>query len=316
MSSFPYFKQLDANDCGPTSVRMISKYYGRNISLNFLRQNSYISKDGVSLMGISEAAESVGFRTEGFRLNFPQLKEEVVLPCIVHWKQNHFVVVYKITKSKVYVADPAFGLLTYTFSEFLKHWGSGQVDDTIVGICLQLVPTPDFYKHPEEENDKSGFGIVFKYLREFRPLLVQLSIGVVLATVIQLIMPFLFRVIVDKGIVVPNLQLITTIFVAQLILVASRFLISFFRSCILLHIGSKVNIYLVSDFLIKLMKLPISYFDSRTTGDFIQRVSDHKRIELFLSNTVVDLFFSVFTIIVLSIVLCIKFMTEFNGPDN
>ncbi len=311
MSSFPFFRQLDANDCGPSSLRMIAKHYGRSLSLNNLRSKSYITKDGVSLLGISEAAESLGFRSEGLKINFDQLKNDVILPCIVHWKQNHFIVVYKITRKKVYVADPAFGLISYSFEEFMKSWASTKIDNQLYGICLQVVPTPDFFKQSEEKTDKSRFKLLFSYLREFRPLIVQLVLGIVIATILQLIMPFLFRVIVDKGIVIPNLSLITTIFIAQIVLVASRFSIGFFRNWILLHIGSKINIYLVSDFLIKLMKLPISFFDSKTTGDFIQRISDHKRIENFLSGTVLDLFYSVLTIIVLSGVLFVFNATLF-----
>lgn len=317
MPTFPFFRQLDANDCGPSSLRMIAKHHGRSISLATLRDNSFISKDGVSLLGISEAAEAIGFRTEGYKLTFEQLQKDVLLPCICHWKQNHFVVVYKVTKTKVYVADPAFGLISYTHSEFEKNWGSTQIDNEIHGICLQITPTPTFYEQQDEKSNRGKLSLIFSYLREFRPLIIQLLIGVVLATVLQLIMPFLFRVIVDKGIVIPNLNLITTIFIAQIVLVASRFSIGFFRNWILLHIGSKINIYLVSDFLIKVMKLPISFFDSKTTGDFIQRISDHKRVESFLSNTVLELFYSLLSIIVLSIVLLLfslkLFLVFFTG---
>ncbi len=303
MSAFPHYRQLDANDCGPSCLRMISKYYGRVVPLTTLRSRSYISKDGVSMLGISEASESIGFRSEGYRINFKQLKEDVVLPCIAHWNQKHFVVVYKITNKKVYVADPAYGKITFTHEEFIKHWCSTKIDDELMGVCLQLVPTPDFYKHSDEKTDKTSFSFILSYLREFKSLIIQLILGIILATIIQIILPFLFRVVVDKGIIIPNINLITAIFIAQGVLVVSRFLISFFRNWILLHIGSKINIYLISDFLIKLMKLPISYFDSKTTGDFIQRISDHKRIENFLSDTLLNLFFSVLTIFVLSIVL-------------
>lgn len=311
MRSFPFFKQLDANDCGPSSLRMIAKHYGRSISLTKLRESSYISKDGVSLLGISEAAESIGFRSEGYKINFSQLRTDVVLPCIVHWSQNHFVVIYKITRKKVFVADPAFGLIAYTYQEFIKNWGSTTIDNVLHGICLQVVPTPDFYNQKDEKADKSKFSLIFSYLKEFRPLIVQLILGIILATILQLIMPFLFRVIVDKGIVIPNPNLITTIFIAQIVLVASRFSIGFFRNWILLHMGSKINIYLVSDFLIKMMRLPISFFDSKTTGDFMQRISDHHRVEIFLTNTVLDLFYSVLTIVVLSIVLVFFNVTLF-----
>ncbi len=303
MSAFPFFKQLDANDCGPSCLRMIAKHYGKTLNLSYLRSRSYISKDGVSLLGVSEAAESVGFRSEGYRINLQQLSEEVQLPCIVHWNQKHFVVVYKITRKNILVADPAHGKITYTHEEFLKNWASTKVNGELHGICLQLMPTPDFFTHAEEKTNKSSFVFLFSYLREFKTLIFQLILGVVIATVIQIIMPFLFRVVVDKGIIIPNISLISAIFIAQAVLIASRFLINFFRNWILLHVGSKINIYLISDFLIKLMKLPLSYFDSKTTGDFIQRISDHRRIENFLSETLLNLFYSILTIIVLSIVL-------------
>ncbi len=303
MTSFPHYRQLDANDCGPSCLRMISKYYGKAVNLTVLREKSYISKDGVSLLGVSEAAEFIGFRSEGYQLNFDQLRNDVVLPCIVHWNQKHFVVVYKITRKKVYVADPAHGKIAFSHEEFKKHWCSTKLNDELLGICLQLVPTPDFFKHSEEKADKTSFNFLFSYLREFRSLIIQLFAGIFLATVIQVILPFLFRVVVDKGIIIPNPNLISAIFMAQAVLVASRFLIGFFRNWILLHIGSKINIYLISDFLIKIMKLPISYFDSKTTGDFIQRISDHKRIENFLSDTLLNLFYSLLTIIVLAVVL-------------
>ena len=303
MSAFPFFQQLDANDCGPSCIRMIAKHYGKTLNLSLLRSRSYISKDGVSLLGVSEAAESIGFRTEGYRINLQQLAEDVSLPCIVHWNQNHFVVVYKITKKNIFVADPAHGKITYTHEEFIKNWASTKIDDELQGICLQLVPTPDFYSHSEEKTNKKSFKFLLSYLREFKALVFQLLLGVLIATVIQIIMPFLFRVVVDKGIIIPNLNLISAIFIAQAVLIASRFLINFFRNWILLHVGSKINIYLISDFLIKLMKLPLSYFDSKTTGDFIQRISDHKRIENFLSDTLLNLFYSILTIFVLSIVL-------------
>lgn len=303
MPSFPHYRQLDANDCGPSCLRMISKYHGRSVPLSVLRASSYITKDGVSLLGISEAAESIGFRSEGYKINFEQLKNDVALPCIVHWNQQHFVVVYKVTKDKVFVADPANGKIKFTHKEFVKQWYSTKINEVQMGICLQVVPTPDFYKNSDEKPDKTSFRFVLSYLREFKSLIFQLVIGIILATIIQIILPFLFRVVVDKGIIIPNINLISAIFIAQGVLVASRFLISFFRNWILLHIGSKINIYLISDFLIKLMKLPISYFDSKTTGDFIQRISDHRRIENFLSDTILNLFFSLLTIVVLSSVL-------------
>ena len=303
MYKFPVFIQHDANDCGPSCLRMIAKHYGRNFALETLREKSHISHSGVSLLGISEAAESIGFRTEGVKISFDQLKNEIVLPCVAHWKQEHFVVVFRIRNDKVYVADPAFGIVTYPKNEFLKSWSSTIEKDEQLGICLQLQPAPEFYKNDDEKSDRGKITFLFKYLHGYRSLITQVIIGIFLGAVLQIIFPFLFQAIVDKGIIVPNPSLIITILIAQVILVISRFSVEFIRNWIILHLGARINIYLVSDFLIKLMRLPVSFFDSKNRGDLIQRVNDHARIELFLTNTTINLFYSVFSITVLGIVL-------------
>jgi ATP-binding cassette, subfamily B, bacterial len=303
MHKFPVFIQHDANDCGPSCLRMIAKHYGRNFALEALRKKTHISRTGVSLLGISEAAESIGFRTEGVKLSFEQLKNEIKLPSIVHWKQEHFVVVYKIRKNNVYVADPAFGLITYTIEEFIKSWSSTVENNVQLGICLQLEPTPDFFKSEDEKTDRGKIRFLFRYLHGYRSLITQVIVGILLGALLQIIFPFLFQAIVDKGIIVPNPSLIITILIAQLILVLSRFSVEFIRNWIILHLGARINIYLVSDFLIKLMRLPVSFFDSKTRGDLIQRVNDHTRIELFLTNTTINLFYSVFSIVILGTVL-------------
>lgn len=303
MLKFPVFIQHDANDCGPSCLRMIAKFYGKNIALELLRERSHISRIGVSLLGISEAAESIGFRTEGVKLSFYQLKKDIRLPCIVHWKQEHFVIVYKIVKEKVFVADPAFGLITYPLDEFIGSWCSTIENNEKLGICLQLEPTPEFYKEADEKTNRGKISFLFRYLHGYRSLIVQVILGIFLSAILQIIFPFLFQAIVDKGIVVPNPSLIITILIAQLMLVLSRFFVEFIRNWIILHLGARINIYLVSDFLIKLMRLPVSFFDSKNRGDLIQRVNDHKRIELFLTNTTISLFYSIFSITVLGIVL-------------
>ena len=190
--AFPHYKQLDAMDCGPTCLRMIAKHYGKHFSLEHLRQLSYIDREGVSLLGISEAAEKVGFRTRAYRLSFKALKKELVLPAIVHWNQNHFVVVYKITNNKVFVADPASGKITYTHKEFLKHWGQSQKNDEHVGIALELEPSPLFYDQ-EEDKQKRGFGFLFRYVFKYKKLVTQLVLGLLLGSLLMLIMPFLHK---------------------------------------------------------------------------------------------------------------------------
>jgi ATP-binding cassette subfamily B protein len=305
MAKFPFYKQLDAMDCGPSCLRMIAKHHGRNYSVQTLRERSHITREGVSLLGTSDAAESIGFRTMGVRLSLDQLAKESPLPCIAHWKQNHFVVVYKITKSHVYVADPAHGYIKYTRDEFQSQWASTQENGEAQGICLLLEPTPDFYNQEGEKRDKKTFRFLFSYVKPYRKFVVQLLLGMVLGALLQLIFPFLTQAIVDIGISNQDLGFITLILIAQLVLFISQASVEFIRSWILLHISTRVNISLISDFLIKLMKLPIGFFDSKMIGDLMQRIGDHTRIENFLTVSSLNILFSMVTLVIFGIVLAI-----------
>ncbi|PLX01116.1 MAG: ABC transporter ATP-binding protein [Marinilabiliales bacterium] len=292
-------------DCGPSCLRMIAKHYGKTFSLQTLRDMSYITREGVSLLGISEAAESLGFRSKGVRISWEQLSERAPLPCIVHWRQEHFVVVYKIKKDKVYVSDPAHGLVTYTKAEFMKYWASSEQDGEKVGICLLLEPGPDFYNIDDEKFDKTNFKFLFKYIRPYKKFLIQLLLGLLFGSLVSLILPFLTQSIVDFGINNQNLDFIYLVLIAQLILFISQTSVDFIRSWILLHISTRININLISDFLIKLMKLPIGFFDIKMIGDLLQRIQDHKRIESFLTTSTLDILFSMVNLVVFGIVLAI-----------
>lgn len=305
LQSFPFYRQLDAKDCGPTCLQMIAKHYGRSYSLDNLREKCYITREGVSLLGISEAAENIGFRTMGVKISFNQLKQESPLPCIVHWNQEHFIVVYKIDKNKVYVADPAHGKVIYTYSEFIKCWASTQDQGVPLGICLLLEPTPGFFDQAGDLQDKTSLRFLFKYLRPHKKFIGQLVIGLIAGSILQLIFPFLTQAVVDIGINTQNLQFIWLVLIAQLILFASRLSVEYIRSWILLHISTRINISIISDFLIKLMKLPIRFFDSKMTGDIIQRVEDHSRIERFLTSQSLLFLFSIFNIAIFGVVLAI-----------
>lgn len=300
---FPFFHQYDAMDCGPTCLKMIAQYHGKTFSLEKLRELCRISKEGVSMLGISMAAESLGFKTLGVRINFHQLKDEVPMPCIVHWKQNHFVVVYRIKRGKVYVADPAHGLIKYDIKEFLSCWISTRNDDKPEGIALLLEPQPDFFKSDGETLDKTKFSFVLQYLKPYRKLVFQLLLGMLLGTLLQLIFPFLTQGIVDYGIGTNNLNFVTTILIAQLTLYAAHTSVDFLRSWILLHISTRINISIISDFLIKLMKLPIGFFDTKMIGDLLQRIGDHHRIESFLTSSTLNTIFSFISLIVFICVL-------------
>ncbi len=305
MRQFPFFKQLDATDCGPSCLRMIAKFHGKNFSLQTLRERSHLTREGVSLLGISDAAESIGFRTVGARITFSQMSEHVLLPCIVHWKENHFVVVYSFKKGKVFVADPAYGLIKYSEVEFVKGWTNNPDPATAKGLCLLLEPSPDFYSLSDEKIDKSSFTFLFSYLKQHKRFLWQLVLGLILGSLFQLIFPFLTQSMVDVGINNRDISFVTLILVSQLVLFISLTSVEFIRNWILLHLTTRLNISLISDFLIKLMKLPIGFFDTKLIGDMLQRIGDHTRIENFLTNQTLNVLFSMVNLIIFSIVLAV-----------
>ncbi len=300
--SFPFYRQYDAMDCGPTCLRMIAKHYGKTYQLQTIRDRSYLTREGVSLLGISDSAESVGFKTLAARVNYKKLSE-VPLPCIAHWKQNHFVVIYKVTNSRIYVADPAYGLLTYTAKDFMDGWVSTGDDK---GIVLLLEPTPKFYELADEtKKHLTGFGFLISYLSGYRRHIVQLGLGAIVGSVLGLLFPLITQSVVDFGINTQNTDFIFIMLIAQLILFISRISVEFIRSWILLHVGARINISIISDFLMKLMRLPMSYFDTKMIGDILQRIGDHKRIENFLTNNALNVVFSLVNLVVFGIVMAV-----------
>lgn len=305
MRAFPFYKQLDAMDCGPTCLRMVAKHYGGNYSLQKLRQWAEIGKEGVNLLGIARAAEQIGFRTLAVKTSVQKLAADAPLPCIVHWQQTHFVVVYRLQKNKILVADPAKGLISYSRAEFESAWATTVDDGERAGIALLLEPTPRFFERAEDEPEvqKIGFGSLSGYLWRYKGLLVQLGLGLLAGSVLQLAMPFLTQSVVDVGIQTRNLHFIQLILVAQLLLFVGRVSVNFIRSWILMHISIRLNLSILSDFLSKLLRLPISFFDTKHTGDIMQRIGDHSRIEQFLTGTSLTTLFSVMTLFVYGIVL-------------
>jgi ATP-binding cassette subfamily B protein len=310
--TFPNYKQLDQMDCGPTCVRIIAKHYGRNYSSKFLRDRSYVTREGTSLLGMSDTAEAIGFRTLKVKTSFEKLSEVVPLPCIVYWNQRHFIVVYKIKKNHVYVSDPIAGLLRYTKEEFLKGWTRQALATDESGIVLMLEPTEEFYENDESGNDKkSGFKILYSYVKPYKKLLTQLFIGLIIGSLIQLILPFLTQTIVDVGINTRNINFLYVILSAQMALFAGRAAVDLLRRWILLHLSTRVNIALISDFLIKLMQLPLSFFDTKKIGDLLQRINDHSQIQNFLSTTTLSILFSFINLIIFGAVLAIYNITIF-----
>lgn len=301
--SFPYYRQLDLADCGPTCLKMVCKYYGRSFSSHALRVKSGINRQGVSLLGINEAAESLGFKTIAVKTDFRSLEQDAVLPCIVHWDQKHFVIVHKISATKVYVADPATGLRKYSKQEFLKGWGSIINREGRLGVALLLEPSISFFENEKEDQQKLNFLFLLRYIVKYKILVTQLLIALFATSIIQLIFPFLTQAIVDIGINTRNIGFITLVLLAQLMLFIGSLSLDFLKSWILLHINIRVNLSLLSEFLLKLTKLPISFFDSKMAGDITQRFSDHRRIQQFLTGPTINSFFLVFNFIIFSVVI-------------
>lgn len=305
-------RQRDAKDCGPSCLAMIIKHYGRDFNIDSIRTVCSLNREGVSLLGISKAAETIGFKTVGGRLSFDTLAFEVPLPCIVHWNQNHFVVVYKIKKHKkgkytVYVADPGKGLVSYTQEEFCEHWVSTKTNGEEKGVALLLEPTEQFYAQNDTETapTQSRAKFLWNYLKKYKRFFTQLILGLLLGSLLQLIFPFLTQAIVDTGIGGKDIGFVWLVLLAEMMLLFSRTAIDFIRSKILLHISTRINISLISDFFIKLMKLPMKFFDTKLMGDLLQRIEDHRRVEQFLTSSSLSLLFSFFTFLVFGVVLAV-----------
>lgn len=314
MGKFPILRQHDAMDCGPTCLAMICAYYGKNFDIKYLHELCYISNEGVSLYGISIAAEKVGFRTIGAQITIDELVSEMPLPCVLHWNQNHFVVLYKIRKSKngnrYYISNPAGGIrLDFNDREFIKCWlnGSNLQGDNI-GAALSLQPTSAFYESAEEitpKKQRRTLNFLLSYLTPYRRAIYAVVLAVALGTGMQFILPFLTQRIVDVGIRGKDINIILLILLGQLVLECGYAITGFIRSWFLLKIGMRVNISLISDYLAKLMKLSISFFDTKLTGDIMQRINDHSRIQNFLTNASLDTLFSVVSIVVFGVIILI-----------
>jgi len=305
LKRFIHYRQADQKDCGPTCLKIIAKYYGKTINIQELRDFSETTREGSNLLFLSGAAEKIGFRTLGVKLSVKRI-EEAPLPCILHWNDNHYVVLYKIKKERYYISDPAFGLLDYSKEEFVKFWIGNNADDkTKEGIALLIEATPKFFQSDfdKEENSGLGFRFLFKYLFQYKSFLIQLAIGLLASSLLNLIFPFLTQSIVDVGIQNQNIHFIYLILFAMLFVFAGRTGLELIRSWILLHLSTRINISLISDFFIKLMSLPISFFDVRMTGDIMQRINDHRRIEKILTTSSLNVFFSVINMFVMGAVL-------------
>lgn len=303
MNRFPFYHQPDTKDCGPTCLKIIAKFYGKTISIQELRKLSETQRAGSNLLYLSQAAEAIGFRSLGVKTALSDIVD-APLPCILHWNMNHYVVLYKIIKDNFYISDPAHGLIIYSKEEFLEYWiGANATESTEEGIALLLEPTPKFYENEFEEKKKLSLSFLSKYLFKYKKFIWQLVFGLIAGSILQLIFPFLTQSIVDVGIRNQDLNFVYLILIAQLLLFLGKTSVEVIRSWILLHLSTRINISLVSDFFIKLMKLPIAFFDTRMTGDILQRINDHRRIERIMTTSSLNVLFSMANLLIFGLVL-------------
>jgi ATP-binding cassette, subfamily B, bacterial len=309
---FPHYRQFDQMDCGPTCLRMVAAHFGKQFSLQYLREQCFITREGVSAKGIMEGAKRIGLSGMTVKIPFESLEGKASIldaptPCIVHWNNNHFVVAYKITKTHVWIADPADTTLKLTRDAFKRSWCS----DGDKGIVVLLETTPEFYVEDsfeintegDKKNKRGGLSFLLNYLRPFKGLMMQIGLGLLIGLILQFITPFLTQSVVDIGIANRNTSFVYLMLMAQVMLFLSQTAASFIESWIFLHISSRINISLINDFLAKLLKLPIKYFDTKMIGDLLQRVEDHSRIEQFLTYQTISVLFSTINLLVFSVVL-------------
>lgn len=306
--TFPFVRQYDAMDCGPACISMVALSHGKRLSLETIRKRAWITREGVSFLGLKSAAESIGFSAAGVKIPFSRLMNSAPLPCIVHWRQNHFVVVNRITAKTVWVSDPAIGRLKMTHGEFLQGWLPGDAGEDTAGLALLLEPGPSFAALQDDPPPKGGFAFLLPYLNPYRRQIIFLILGLILSGGIQLLFPFMTQAIIDRGIEGRDIGFIWLILAGQLALTLGRLAVEFTRGWLLLHAGSKLNITIVSDFLAKLMGLPIAYFDTKLNGDILQRIDDNGRIESYLTSSSLAILFSLFNFIVFGVVLGIYSM--------
>ena len=302
-----WIRQHDSMQCGVACLAMICRHYGKRYSLEYLDGFCHANVAGVSMLGIAEGARCVGLETSTFAATTDELGD-IKLPCILHWNQNHFVVLYDISRNggRYRVADPGKGLIDYSRNELESHWISNRTDDGPSGIVMQLEPTEKFYRHDHDRNgEKRSFRFMMGYLRQYKRYFFQIFCGLLLGCLLQLIMPFLTQSIVDIGIRHKDIGFIWLVLLGELMIVVGRTATDFIRRWLLLHISMRINISLVSDFFIKLLKLPMSFFDTKLMGDLLQRIGDHSRVQNFLTGQTLNIIFSFLSFIIFGIVLLV-----------
>lgn len=300
MLRFPFEYQMDIMDCGPACLKIISKFYGKYYSLQYLRDMCGISREGASFQDICYGAEKIGLRTLAVSVSIDDLYKKVQFPCIAHWDNNHFIVIYKVTSRKVYVSDPGKGLVSYSLQDFVNHWYKDEAES---GDIILIEPTADFKNEHDTQRRRRAAEKILQYFLPYKRNFVILFGIMLLVTVLQGILPFISKAVIDVGIKSSDVDFINMVLFANLTIIISVTLANAVRDWLLLHITSRVNIALIADYLIKLMRLPVTFFENKMIGDILQRAQDHERIRAFVMNNSLNLIFSILTFVVFSVIL-------------
>lgn len=300
-STFPFYRQLDSMDCGPTCLRIVAKYHGKDHPVYWLRNLCHINKSGVSFSSLKDALEKMGFNALAVEVDLDTLRDKVPFPCILHWDKKHFVVLYDINKKGVFVADPAIGKIRFSTSEFLKHWRL--MPEGSKGRAIVLEPTQAFYETDELEEPKIGLLRSWKLLKAHKKKIFLTITTLFIGSGLTLVLPFATQAIVDNGINGKNLSIIKLMALSQLLLVLGRVVMDVIRARLLFKIGTEISIGTLTKFLVKLMKLPFIFFDTRNIGDNIQRMQDNQKIEQFLTESLVNMLLAVISVLVFGSVL-------------
>lgn len=304
MKRFPFTRQFDQMDCGPACVRMVSKYHGKDYPLSYLRTLSHLSREGVSVAGIRDALKQIGMHSASFEMTIRQLREKCPLPAILHWEQNHFVVLYDIRQKrfnhgwKYDVANPAYGKHTFTEEEFSKFWLNGDK-----GVVVACEPTAGFYEKAEVKEKHSLVLFARKYVWPFKREMIQLAFGMLGGMLLSLVAPFLTQAMVDNGIGQRDMTVITSLLIAQICLFFGSFSMGIISNWVTLYMGTRININILQDYLSKLLRLPMTFFETKSVGDYNQRIGDHGRLQGFTTSATMQTAFSIVSAMVLLVII-------------
>lgn len=283
--------------CGAACLAMVCNFFNYRCTVDWIEEYCQATIDGVSMNDITQSAIRLGFNAVSARVTTDNLARlPYPLPAVLFWNRNHFVVLYKVSRKGrcFHIADPAKGKIKYTREEFEKHWECTTADGAQAGFAMFFDPIDEVESPPPPRRKKRSFRFLARYMSPYRRHFVQIGLGLLLGCLLQLIMPFLTQSIVDIGITHRDIGFIWLVLLGELAIVIGRTSADIIRRWLLTHVSMSVNISLVSDFFIKLLKLPMTFFETKMMGDLLQRINDHSRVQNFMTGQLLGIIFTIF----------------------